>query len=130
VAFTLVGAFTGGAAVAAINSSWAGKPGSGGGFVNDRQNLYASAAVGDKGIAAWDESQEQYVVIDMGKGRASDLVLAYLNADLAKGDSAAATIRIWDVGLGLWTATGASVTVFDSSSLGPANTSDVCVCFL
>ncbi|HEY4309845.1 MAG TPA: hypothetical protein VGN12_10375 [Pirellulales bacterium] len=130
VAFTLTGTFLAGSAVASFDSTWAGKPGAGAGFINDRQNLYTSAAAGDKGIAAWDESQEEYVVIDMGKGRASDLVLAYLNADLAQGASAAATIRKWDAGLGTWTATGGSVTVFDSSNLGPASTSDVGVCFL
>jgi hypothetical protein len=130
VAFTLTGTFLAGVAVASFDSSWGGKPVAGAGTVNDRQNLYSSAAVGDKGIAAWDESQEEYVVIDMGMGRASDLVLAYLNADLAQGASAAATIRTWNAGLGAWTATGASVTVYDSSNLGPASTSDVGVCFL
>lgn len=60
----------------------------------------------------------RYEIVEL-PNRGTELVLFYLDADLARGGSAAATIRQW-AGGGPWAATGAAITVFDSSSQGPA----------
>jgi Phage Tail Collar Domain len=117
-AFTLTGNMTTGSATATFDSFWRGRSVGGDGFVYDRQNLYASARTGDKGIACWDPSTTQYVIVDMGRS-SSEPVLFYLNATLAQGGSADATLRVWNVGAGAWQATGADVTVWDSSDLAP-----------
>ncbi len=128
VAFTLTADMSGGSAAATFNTFWTGRSTGGATAVYDRQSLYASAKNGDKGIACWDAKLERYQIIDMGKAASSDPVLFYLNADLAQGGNASATIRQW--GGAAWAATGANVTVYDSSNLGPAATSKVGVCFL
>lgn len=128
VAFYMTSNMAGGFANANFESFWMGRGTASETSVYDRQGLYASARVGDRGIACWDSKLGQYVIIDMGKGSATELTLFYLNDSLDRGSSAPATIRLWE--FGNWTTTGANIEVFDSSNLGPADRSTVGVAFL
>jgi len=131
VAFTLtenMGASSAGQAACTFDSFWQGRSTGTAAAVFDRDGNHANFRDGDKGIANWDNKLNQYVIItEKGMG---EPILFYLDAPLTRGGSAAATIRLWNVGLATWQATGASITAYDSSNLGPAKTSDLGVCFL
>ncbi|HVU87354.1 MAG TPA: hypothetical protein VHD36_08530 [Pirellulales bacterium] len=133
-AFTLTANMSAGSAAATFDSFWMGRNTASETLVYDRQNLAASARSGDKGIACWDSKLGRYEIIWMGRGAPSDPVLFYLNDALTRGGSAAATIRQWNGGAGTWDATGASITVYDSSNLVASGVtlpiSTLGVCFL
>jgi len=97
--------------------------------VHDVVGRFGPAAIGKRGVAGRivvdnDPANDVYVIFSLDADKpALQLYLFYLNAPLTKGSSASANLREWAapplVG-GPWAASGGAVTVYDSSSLGPA----------
>jgi len=70
-----------------------------------------------------DPANDVYVIFSLDAEPALQLYLFYLSSPLTKGGSATAKIRTWaapPLTGGPWAASGGAVTVYDSSSLGPA----------
>jgi len=127
VAFTLTSDISAGEATADFDSFWSGRNVGTATNVFDRNGNWSSGKNGQKGIAAWDSKEEEYVILALGKP-AQELVLFYLDEDLEQFSGADATLRRW-VGAN-WIADAGDAEVWDSSGLGPGKQSDVGVAFL